>query len=165
MSKKWPLILGIVVIVIALIVGIVFAVNGKKNNNEVAQETKEINMEEVSEKISSDGEFNEMATENITMEALSSYFQINTDNVEKVVGKIPLMNVHASMYMIIKAKDGKVDEVKSELNTYGESYEKLWERYLPDQYELVKNRKIGTVGNYVYLIIAENANTLKDLVK
>ena len=81
--------------------------------------------------------------------------------VENAIGKMPMMNVQASMYLLIQAKEGTVETVKSELDQYATKYEEQWSTYLPEQYELVKNRKTGIVGNTVYLIIAENAETLE----
>ena len=86
---------------------------------------------------------------------------VNTENVENVVGKIPMMNVQASMYLLVQAKDGAADTVKSELDNYLTQYEEQWSRYLPEQYALVQNRIEGTVGNTIYVIIAENADTLE----
>lgn len=161
MKKKLPLIIGIVAIVIALIIAVVVLVIPKNEKEEI----KEINLEEVSNKITENSYFKEMATEDISTEILESYFQVDLANVEKVVGKVPLMNVHASLYVIIEAKDGKVDAVKEDLNEFCVGYEELWSRYLPDQYEYVENRKLDSVGNYVYLIIAEDSAKLENIVK
>ena len=75
------------------------------------------------------------------------------------------IDVQASMYLVIQAKDGVVDSVKTKVDNYATSYEQQWERYLPEQYELVKQRKTGVKGNYVYLIISENAAELETLIK
>lgn len=158
MKKKLPLIIGIVAIVIALIIAVVVLVMPK-------EETKEINLEEVNNKITENSYFKEMATEEISMEMLENYFQVDTANVEKVVGKVPLMNVHSSLYVIIQAKEGKANEVKEDLNEFLTGYEETWSRYLPEQYEYVKNRKFDVIGDYVYLIIAEDSGKLENIVK
>lgn len=158
MKKKLPLIIGIVAIVIALIIAVVVLVMPK-------EETKEINLEEVNKKITENSYFKEMATEEISMEMLENYFQVDTANVEKVVGKVPLMNVHSSLYVIIQAKEGKANEVKEDLNEFLTGYEETWSRYLPEQYEYVKNRKFDVIGDYVYLIIAEDSGKLENIVK
>lgn len=160
MKKRLPLIIGIVAIIVALVIVIVVVTNGKKNDK-----PKEINLEEVSKQITEKSDFKEIATEEITTEVLETYFQVDTENVEKVVGKLPLMNVHSSLYVIIQAKEGKEEEVKEDLNQFCIEYEELWSRYLPEQYEYVQNRKIGTIGNCVYLIIAEDSGKLESIVK
>ena len=128
------------------------------NGNE---ETKTIDIDTASQTLANSAPFNEMSTTDITTELLGSLYGINTDNVEKVVGKVPMMNVQASMYILIQAKEGTVDTVKTELDNYAKQYEEQWSTYLPEQYELVQNRKVGTVGNTVYMIIAENAEVLE----
>lgn len=146
----------ILAIVIILVVGIVayFLLNGN-------QEEKSLDLNATSQTLSNSAPFNELSTMDITIDLLSSVYGINTQNVENVIGKMPMMNVQASMYLLIQAKEGTVETVKSELDQYATKYEEQWSTYLPEQYELVKNRKTGIVGNVVYMIIAENAETLE----
>lgn len=155
MNKK--VIVGIIVavVVIALVVGAYFILN----------KPKEINLAEVSAAISAKGGFDDMATSDIDIDFYTSYMSANGENVETMSGKFPMMNVYASMYLIVKAKDGQVEAVKQDLENFGQVYNDQWERYLPAQYELVQNRKIGTYGNYAYIIIAENAEELESLIK
>mgnify|MGYP005799264453 FL=1 len=153
--KKNVLITIVVILVVAvLVVGAVVLLNNKK-------EEKTIDVDVAGQTLANSTPFNELATMDITTEELGSLYGINTENVEKVVGKMPMMNVQASMYLIIQAKEGTVDTVKAELDAYATQYEEQWSTYLPAQYELVKNRKMGVVGNTVYMIIAENAETLE----
>ena len=156
MNKK--LIIAVVAVVAVLVVGlaVLFGVMNKP---------KELNLEELNTTFAESESFKEMMAADVEAELLASLMNINTENVEQVVGKFPMMNVHASMYMIIKAKEGTVETVKTEVETYATSYEEQWERYLPEQYELVKNRKLGVYGDYVYLIISENAEELEALIK
>jgi len=155
MNKK--LVIGIVaaVVVVALAVGAFLFLGG----------SKEINLEEVSALVSSKGGFDEMSTSPIDSEFYTSYMAANAENVEEMSGKFPMMNVHASMYLIVKAKAGNVDAVKQDLENFGQVYDDQWARYLPAQYELVQNRKIGTYGDYAYIIIAQNAEELVNLIK
>lgn len=154
--KKNILISIIVILVIAiLILGAYFIFSNKK------EEEKTLDIDAIGQTFSNTNPFNEMSTMDITIEQLNPLCGINTENVEKVVGKMPMMNVQASMYILIQAKDGTADTVKSELDEYAKQYEEQWSMYLPEQYELVQNRKMGIVGNTVYMIIAENAETLE----
>lgn len=157
MKKNTLITLIVVILVIAVIaVGAYFVLNNKNN-----EETKTLDINSAGQTLDNSSPFNELTTMDITTDLLGSQFGINTENVENVVGKIPMMNVQASMYILIQAKDGTVETVKSELEKYAEQYEQQWSTYLPEQYELVQNRKVGTVGNVVYMIIAENAETLE----
>lgn len=151
--KKKILIAIIVILVIALIaVGAYFI---------FFNEEKTLDVDTANQTLASSAPFNELASMDVTVEELGTIMGINTENVEKVAGKIPMINVQASMYLLVQAKDGAVDTVKSELDNYLAQYEEQWSTYLPAQYALVQNRKVGTVGNTIYVIIAENADTLE----
>lgn len=151
--KKKILIAIIVILVIALIaVGAYFI---------FFNEEKTLDVDTANQTLASSAPFNELASMDVTAEELGTIMGINTENVEKIAGKIPMMNVQASMYLLVQAKDGAVDTVKSELDNYLAQYEEQWSTYLPAQYALVQNRKVGTVGNTIYVIIAENADTLE----
>ena len=158
MNKKVLIGIVIAVVVLLLVVGMYFAFGNKGNASGT------LDLKAVSENITRK-EFEEMSTMDVDKETLSSYFQVDTANVDKVYGKVPMMNVHASLYLLVQAKDGKVDSVKEDLEDFGKSYEQEWSRYLPEQYDLVKDRKIGTKGNVVYLVIAEDADELVKLIK
>ncbi len=154
MKKNVLSVILAIVIIVVVVVGAYFILNGN-------QKEKSLDLNTASQTLSNSAPFNELSTMDITIDLLSSVYGINTENVENVIGKMPMMNVQASMYLLIQAKEGTVETVKSELDQYATKYEEQWSTYLPEQYELVKNRKTGIVGNTVYLIIAENAETLE----
>ena len=159
MNKK--IIYGLIALVIIIAIVAVFYLLISKNK----EENVNIDMQALNTTLSSQPPFNELATTDVTVETLEALLQINADEVEEVIGKMPMMNVQASMYLVIKAKDGAVDSVKTKVENYGTAYEEQWATYLPAQYELVKQRKIGVKGNYVYLIVSENASDLEALIK
>lgn len=125
----------------------------------------QLDLATVNTKISSEGGFDEMRMVEVDEDTLKTTFGIDETAVSEFVGKVPLVNITSSMYVILKAKDGQVDAVKQKLEAYGTSYEKEWESYLPEQYNLVKQRQIGNIGNYVYCIVADNAKELVELIK
>ena len=156
MEKKGIIAIIGVIVVIAVCIAVYFG---------IVNQPKKLNLEELNTKFAETAPFNDMMTSDIDNELLTSYLHVNTENVEQVIGKFPMMNVQASMYMIIKAKEGTVETVKSEVEQFGKDYEEQWSKYLPEQYELVKNRKLNTYGDYVYLLISENAETLESMIK
>lgn len=159
MNKK--ILYGFIILIVIVVIGgvIYFLINNNK------EEDINIDLQSLNATLSSQPPFNELATMDVTVETLETVLQITSDEVEEVIGKMPMMNVQASMYIVIKAKDEAVDTVKTKIESYGASYEEQWSTYLPEQYELVKQRKIGVKGNYVYLIISENSSDLEALVK
>lgn len=159
MNKKVIYGLIVLIVVVAVIVGVYFLLNQNKEENVT------IDLQALNTTLSEKEPFNELATVDITEETLQTMYQISPEEVDEVIGKMPMMNVQASMYLVIKAAEGAVDSVKTKVEQYGTSYEEQWATYLPEQYELVKQRKIGVKGNYVYLIISENAADLEALIK
>lgn len=159
MNKKVIYALIALVVIIAIVVAVYFFLTQNK------EEEVSIDLQALNTTLSSQPPFNELATTDVTVETLGTVLQITPDEVEAVIGKMPMMNVQASMYLVIQAKDGAVDSVKTKVENYGTAYEEQWATYLPAQYELVKQRKIGVKGNYVYLIVSENSSELEALIK
>lgn len=158
MDKKVIIGIIIAVVVVLLVVGMYFVFGNKEKTSE------NLDLKTISDNITK-AEFEEMSTMDVDKDTLSSYFQVDTANVEEVYGKVPMMNVQASMYVLVKATDGKAETVKASIEEFGKGYEQQWSRYLPEQYDLVKARKIGVKGDVVYLIIAENSDELVKLIK
>ena len=159
MNKKVIVAIVVVaVVVLAVVLGMVFLKRDKQDEN------SELNLQELNTTISAMAPFDEMPTMEIDQETLEAVCGISSDIYEEAIGKMPMMNVQASMYLIIKAKDGKVEDVKSKVEDYATKQENIWSTYLPDQYDLVKARKLNVVGNYVYLIISESADEIEKLI-
>ena len=96
-------------------------------------------------------------------DALDFLYGMDAADLESYVGRIPLMNVHATEFFMAKVKDGKMDAVKEVLQNRQATLEQQWSQYLPDQYALVKNAKLIVNGNYVLFCISEDADTVADL--
>ena len=96
------------------------------------------------------------------LEALTG---INPNDLEEFLVKNSVMT-QANSYFILKPKKDKYDEVKKALDDYMTNVENQWATYLPDQYELVKNRLEEEYGDYlVYIISIDNElvfKTIKD---
>ena len=87
----------------------------------------------------------------------AAVYNVDTSLFSDYTIKMPMINVRANLYVLARPVEGKEEEAKANLDAFMDSYEEQWERYLPDQYELVKARKVGEVGGYyVYLISADN---------
>lgn len=89
---------------------------------------------------------------------LSALYGINSSDLEEYVCMMPLMGVHSTEFFIAKVKDGKMDTVKAGIAKRQADLDAQWSQYLPEQYELVKNYKLVTNGNYVLFAISEYAD-------
>ena len=98
-------------------------------------------------------------------ETLESQFNINKSNVKEYLIKVPMMITSSNSYIIIKPVDGKKDEVKEKIDEYMTKLEKQWETYLPEQYELVKNRLEKEYGDYLIYIVSSNNDLVFETIK
>lgn len=99
-------------------------------------------------------------------ETLEKNYYINPEDVVEAEIKTAMMNVKSNELAIIKVKDSsKVEDIKKSVEKHGEDLDKQWSSYLPDQYELVKNRKIKAIGNYVILIIDKEADQIEEIIE
>lgn len=58
----------------------------------------------------------------------------------------------------------KKDVVKEKLDTYMTNLEEQWKTYLPDQYELVKNRLVKEYGDYlIYIVSSDNEAVFNEI--
>ena len=160
MKKNIIIVISLLLIII-LSVGIFMYVNNGKE--EVENIT--ISLSELEIKIQNIDEFDYAKMQDIDKDFATSTFLIDSNKIQDIIGKSPIINTKSSMYVIIKADDSNLQEIKMALESYGEEYETQWSTYLPDQYELVKNREIGIKGNYVYMIISENPAKIIELIK
>lgn len=102
--------------------------------------------------------------------------EIAEENVKDIIGidpsaldefliETPMMIVQSSTYIIVKPASGKEQEVKDAINDYMKKLEEQWKTYLPDQYELVKNRKEEKLGDYLIYIISKDNQKVFETIK
>ncbi len=151
--------LAILSILIFLVVIFVYKNNNKKENKEI-----NISLQELSKKIQETNEFDYKKMQDIDKDFATSTFLIDVNKIQDIIGKSPIINTKPSMYVIIKTQKENLQDVRLALESYSKEYETEWSTYLPDQYELVKNRKIGIIGNYVYMVISENPDKIIKLL-
>lgn len=95
---------------------------------------------------------------------LGNVLGISEELLEEHLVAMPTFITSASQYIILKPAEGKKEEVKNLMTTYMSNLQEQWNMYLPDQAELVKNRKEATIGEYlVYIISTDNDAVLKTI--
>lgn len=92
-------------------------------------------------------------------------FGINPDNIEEMTFQEPMINIRASEFAIVKPVAGKEDIVKKEMDAYFKKVEDRWSTYLPDQLELVKNRLVTKVGDYLVYVVSEDNDKVLEAIK
>ncbi len=100
----------------------------------------------------------------LSNEQISDILNINVEDLEEYIIKLPAMATSAFTFMVVNPVDEKFDEVKEALDTYFSSQEDMWSTYLPDQYEYMKNRKEEVLGEYLVYIVSTNNDLVYDIV-
>ena len=97
----------------------------------------------------------------IDEETMTTAYDMDFSNFDEYYGRVPKANVHATSVIGVKVKAGKKEEARAELMKFQAAMEKNFERYLPDQYDLVKDYRIIENGDYMLLVIADNADDIE----
>lgn len=96
---------------------------------------------------------------------LESFFGLKSENYTEVASFLPMMNVKSTSLFIAKVAQGKMSAAKTELTAYHENLKGNFEQYLVDQYELAKNGKIITEGEYILFVISEDNDKAIEMFK
>lgn len=164
--KKRNIILIIISIVLVIIIGIALVIFLNYNNSiSNKDENISISLDELDKKIEQTNEFEFLKMNAITDDEASAKFLIDKSKIKNIIGREPIVHTKSGMYVVIQTNLDNIQDVKLALESYGSEYEEQWKTYLPDQYELVKNREIGVKGDYVYMIVSESPEKILELIK
>lgn len=132
--------------------------NTKNENNQTKEEqTISNDVKEIMIQILGDAAYNLPGTMEVDDVTLKSVYNIDASDLKQYAIAFPMMNVQATEIIIMEANEGKLDTIQKALDSRMKTLEDTWATYLPDQYDLVKNRKTATIGNFVVIVIAEKA--------
>ena len=88
---------------------------------------------------------------------ISDLMGINMDDVEESFAEIPMMSAHIDTFIVLKAKEGKIDSVYEQLNLYRENQLNDTMCY-PSNALRIQGSQIMKVGNYaIYMMLGEHA--------
>ena len=164
--KKRNIILIIISIVLVIIIGIALVLFLNYNNSiSNKDENISISLDELDKKIEQTNEFEFLKMNAITDDEASAKFLIDKSKIKNIIGREPIVHTKSGMYVVIQTDLDNIQDVKLALESYGSEYEEQWKTYLPDQYELVKNREIGVKGDYVYMIVSESPEKILEFIK
>lgn len=164
--KKRNIILIIISIILVIIISIALVVFLNYNNSTSNKdENISISLDELDKKIEQTNEFEFLKMNAITDDEASAKFLIDKSKIKNIIGREPIVHTKSGMYVVIQTDLDNIQDVKLALESYGSEYEEQWKTYLPDQYELVKNREIGVKGDYVYMIVSESPEKILELIK
>jgi hypothetical protein len=140
------------------------------NETEAVTIDTEAVMDQIESQISDDmdGETGMSQRANLTDgEDPTSQMYIDTMGIERDLiasgfGYQSMMNVNSTVIMVLEAASADdVAAVKEGMEAYLDNQVGVWEQYLPDQYEKVKNNIIKTAGNYLIYITYDHPENIE----
>ena len=162
--KKTNIIIAVIIAIFVVCATVILTI-APMNNKEKETVPVNVDFEALSANIDETTSFDSTKLQQLTIEDLESEFSISPDWVKQVIGEKPYVNITASMYVIVEATEGNVDNVLNAFEKFGKNYDEVWKDYLTEEYELVKNRQIGAKGNYVYFVVCDYPKNIVDLIK
>lgn len=123
----------------------------------------DVKLNEVMDKINAD--FSPEITKTLTeAEELNAYYSINADDVKQFAAEInPDNNAPVEIVMVEAVDSDAADSVEQALTTRYNSIYSQYSSYTPEKLDMVKNCKVTKNGNFVTLIVADDADKMLDV--
>ncbi len=93
----------------------------------------------------------------LTGEELEERFGLDLDDVVTFIAEAPMMSIHMDVFVGIKAKPDKVDEISDVLESYRRKMMSDLDQ-LPSNKEKLSSSEIYITGDYVFLLILGESN-------
>ncbi len=97
---------------------------------------------------------------------ITNYYGIAPEKLDGYVFAMSEDATSAETVVIMKVKDaGDVEAMVGALQVVVDEKRSEMQDYLPEQFEIVDKSSVKSKGNYVYLVISENADTILQIVE
>ena len=97
---------------------------------------------------------------------ISNYYGIDVGSLEEYVFSMSEAAISAETVAILKAKDaGSTAGLSAALQTVIDQKKSERENYLPDQFQIVDKSSVKVNGNYVYLVISDQADAINQIIQ
>lgn len=147
MKKLWK--------VLAILCVFLMAGCGSNSSDNSTGSSNNVDLTKLSEKIKETVEWPMM--QEADESTLNSMFYLSPDMYEEANVQYALVNVSAAECMLVKAKEGKLEDVKQALQKRLDDLDRNWGMYLPEQHDLVKAAKTYENNGYYFIVIHEEA--------
>lgn len=97
---------------------------------------------------------------------IMNYYGIDVSTLDEYVFSMSEAAISAETVVILKAKDaGSTGDLSASLQTVIDQKRSEMENYLPEQFDIVDKSSVQVKGNYVYLVISENADAISQIIQ
>lgn len=124
--------------------------------------SKDVNLNDVMTKLNSD--YSLSLDPLSSVDELNTYYSINTEDVKQFAAEIDSTNDAPKEIVLIEATDADAaSRVEEALTSRLNSIMATYNSYSPDQVDMVKACKVTKDGNFVSLIVADQAPEMLDV--
>lgn len=128
---------------------------------EVTTETAK-SCEEIYEEIAASVELQSPMT---VPEAFVANYGIDFSTIDDYIFVMSELSTSVETVAVFKSEDAAAREsVSVALQTFADGKRAEMENYLPEQFDIVDRSSIKTSGDYVYLVISENAEAIEEII-
>ena len=149
-----------------------FVVAALTNQDQPASDAVQTSKPEITAK--SIDEIYQEITQSVTLQSpacmdedfISNYYGIDTKTLSEYVFSMSEDAAQAETIIIMKAEQSEdLEGLSSCLQTVVDEKKNEMENYIPEQFAIVEKSKVQTKGNYVWLVISENAKSITDIIE
>lgn len=128
---------------------------------EVTPETAK-SCEEIYEEIAASVE---LQSPMIVPEAFVANYGIDISAIDDYIFAMSEMSTSVETVAIFKSEDAASREnIIASLETFADGKRAEMENYLPEQFDIVDRSSVKTSGDYVYLVISDNAEAIEEII-
>ncbi len=155
MNKK-KIVIALAVILIIIIVAVILFLQKNKENIQ-------INIEGLAEEITKSNAFEDQL-EKIDSEMTMQDYNFSTDEVEQLVSYQGSGATSEEIVILQVKGKNNINSVKEKMNTRLSERKEAFESYLPEEVGKIDNSILRVEGNYIILCIANDANTVNNVI-
>ena len=145
----------IVVVIVAVVLAVMFIPRNSKNI--------QINIQDLASKIAESGSFEDQLMQ-VDSEMVIEDYNFSSDEINELVS-YQGSGATSEEIVILQVKDkSQINDVKSKIDTRLAERKEAFESYLPEEVGKIDNNILKVEGNYVILCIANDTNTVNNVL-
>ena len=153
--KKKILIFIIVVVIVAVVLAVMLIPRNSKNI--------QINIQDLASKIAESGSFEDQLMQ-VDSEMVLEDYNFSSDEINELVS-YQGSGATSEEIVILQVKDkSQINDVKFKIDTRLAERKEAFESYLPEEVGKIDNNILKVEGNYVILCIANDTNTVNNVL-
>ena len=155
MKKKILITLILVVVIVAVVLAVMFI---PRNNEDI-----QINIQDLASEIAESGSFEDQLMQ-VDSEMVMEDYNFSSDEINELVS-YQGSGATSEEIVILQVKDkSQINDVKSKIDTRLAERKEAFESYLPEEVGKIDNNTLKVEGNYVILCIANDTNTVNNVL-